>query len=272
MTDFCVRWGDDVQPYVMQLASEHIETLRLYCNDTIERILESRRGRNVAVIPVTPRVRRDMIKAKAFHSFEMLGFAFELRESMKKQPKTGKQEFVLNFAAPPDFLPKDMPPRLRRVAGKPICARPRRRRRPEAAVAQPAAAARPRNRKKRAVERLSYRFGQFCLWIHAKVAALATSSSLKLYKMDKLYRRLSAQIAAMWRRRPRLDFALSGEAFLTPERELDAHTPIRARLEPMLIGESLRLLLFTFVPRESPVDWNAYPFGRLADEGERIPA
>jgi hypothetical protein len=88
--------------------------------------------------------------------------------------------------------------------------------------------------------------------------------------MYGLYQRLSARIAVMWRRRPRFDLVKSGTGFLSSMRELEVHAPIRAGLEPLVIGESLRLLLFTFVPGEPSIDWNAYPFGRPADEGERI--
>jgi hypothetical protein len=48
------------------------------------------------------------------------------------------------------------------------------------------------------------------------------------------------------------------------------YAPVRARLEPRLIGESLRVLLFTFVSRERAALWDASLFGELPDEGERI--
>lgn len=56
-----------MQPYVMQLASEHIETLREYCEDTIARILKSRKRH---VLAVTARVNKSMLKAKAFYCFD----------------------------------------------------------------------------------------------------------------------------------------------------------------------------------------------------------
>ena len=80
------------------LASEHIATLRAYCKRTIAWLLECRK-RKRAVVLVTARVKRSMLKTKSFHRFEMLGFHFELREGATKQ-KARKREFVLNFARP----------------------------------------------------------------------------------------------------------------------------------------------------------------------------
>lgn len=268
MTDFYVRWGDDVQPYILQLASEHIETLRKYCKDTVRRILKSRRRRH-AIVLITRRVKRGMLKAKAFHCFEMFGFHFELREEARNLEGL-KQEFVLNFTSPPDFAPHDMPPRLRRVDGKPLSARPVAKRRPRAVAPPPAGRSRKGGVRKRRVERISYRLRGFSLWIRNHRAALTSRLAAKLYKMYGACQRLSAPLAIMWRRRPRFGFPASGTSFLTSLRELEVHAPIRARLEPRLIGESLRLLVFTFVSPEPPIDWSAYPFGRPADEGERI--
>jgi hypothetical protein len=266
MTDFYVRWGDDVQPYILQLASEHIATLRTYCKRTIAWLLECRK-RSRAVVLVTARVKRSMLKAKAFHRFEMFGFHFELREGATKQ-KGRKQEFVLNFASPPDFAPEDMPPRLRRIDGKPLSARPDTKIRPNAVA--PAHASRSERAKERRFERIPYRLRQCSLWIRTRSAVLTSRLAAKLYKMYGTYQRLSAPIAIMWRRRPRFDLLRRGTNFLTSLRELEVHAPIRARLEPRLLGESLRVLLHTFVSPEPPIDWSAYPFGRLADEGERI--
>lgn len=269
MADFYVRWGNDVQPYVLQLASEHIETLRAYCNDAACAIMESRTGKR-AVIALTARVKRSMLKGKAFHRFDMFGFAFELRESVKGAPAR-KQEFILNFTAMPDFAPEDMPPRLRRISGKPLSARPASRRKPRSARTAPAKGTGTRA-KKRSVERAAYRFAALGLWIQAWVASLATTSATKLYKMYRTYQRLSAGAAVLWRRRPRLAFRYVGQKFLTNAAQGEAVAQTRARLEPRLIGESLRLLLFTFVSPEPSIDWNAYPFGRLADQGEPIAA
>jgi hypothetical protein len=268
MTDFYVRWGDDVQPYIMQLASEHIAALRKYCKEAISRILKSRK-RKRAVVLITRRVKRSMLKAKAFHCFEMFGFHFDLREGARN-PEGRRQEFVLNFASPPDFAPHDMPPRLRRADGMPLSARPQVTRRPRAVAPVRRRASRQGRVKKRRVERISYRLRGLSLWIRNRGAALTSRLVAKLYKMYGLYQRLSARIAVMWRRRPRFDLVKSGTSFLSSLRELEVHAPIRARLEPLVIGESLRLLLFTFVSPEPFIDWNAYPFGQPADEGERI--
>jgi hypothetical protein len=268
MTDFYVRWGDDVQPYILQLASQHIETLGKYCKDAITRLLKCRK-RKRAVVLVTARVKRSMMKAKAFHCFQMFGFDFELREGATKQ-KGRRQEFVLNFASPPDFAPLDMPPRLRRVDGMPLSARPDAKRRPRAAAPVRASGSRKGRVKKRRVERVSYHLQGFSLWIRKRSAALTSRLVAKLYKMYGLYQRLSARIAVMWRRRPRFDLVKSGMSFASSVRVLEVHAPIRARLEQRVIGESLRLLLFTFVSPEPSIDWSAYPFGRPAEEGERI--
>ena len=268
MTDFYVRWGDDVQPYILQLASEHIETLRRYCKDTIRKILKSRK-RKRAVVLITLRVNRGMLKARAFHCFDMFGFHFELREG-PRSPEVRRQEFVLTFASPPDFAPHEMPPRLRRVDGMPLSARPVTRRRPKAAAPVRASRSRRGRVKKCGGERISYRLRGFSLWIRNRGAALTSRFVAKLYKMYGLYQRLSARIAVRWRRRPRLDLVKSGMSLLGSVSELEVHAPISARLEPRVLGESLRLLLFTFVSPEPSIDWNAYPFGRLADEGERI--
>jgi hypothetical protein len=264
MADFYVVFGDDVQPYICKLASEHIGTLRVHCDDAAAKILESRKRRHRVAL-ITKRVNRDMLKGKALHCFEMFGFDFELRENAK--PNQRKLEFILNFASTPDFEPEDMPERLRRVDGKALSARPVRRRRPQAARSQRVPGTRKGRDKKRTVERISYRLPGFCLWIHAHGAALASSLATKLYNMFRTYQRLSAHLAAAWRRRPRLEL---GKSFLTSVAEPDLHAPIRARLEPRLIGESLRLLIFTFVSPEPAIDWSAYPFGPPADEGERI--
>jgi hypothetical protein len=267
MADFYVVFGNDVQPYICKLASEHIGSLRVRCDSIAAKVLASRkRRRRVALI--TPRINRSMLDGKALHCFEMFGFDFALRENAK--PNQRKLEFVLNFAATPDFEPEDMPERLRRVDGKALSARPTRRRRPQAARPQRAAGTRKGRGKKRSVERTSYRIPGFSLWIHAQSAALASSLAAKLYKMHDTYQRLSDRVAAMWRRRPRFGFKRAGTSLLTSVQELEAHAPIRARLEPRLIGESLRLLIFTLVTPEPPIDWSAYPFGQPADEGERI--
>jgi hypothetical protein len=268
MTDFYVRWGDDVQPYILQLASEHIETLRQYCHEAARRILTSRR-RKRAVTAITARVKRSMLNGSAFHCFKMFGFNFQLCEGSKKE-RARKQEFVLNFSAAPDFRPEDMPPRLRRIGGEPLSARPSRRRRPHAAAPARAQGARSGKGKKRKLERIAYRSRQFSLWIRGRGAALASSLATKLYKMHRAYQRLSAQIAVMWRRRPRLAFPRGEQSFLTLGGGSWADAPARARLEPRLIGESRRLLLFTFVSREPVIDWSAYPFGQLPDENERM--
>jgi hypothetical protein len=269
MTDFYVRWGDDVQPYIRQLASEHIDTLRDYCHETIGRILTARRRRR-AVHSITVRVKQSMMKGKAFHCFKMFGFDFELREGTKKQPKARKQEYILNFSAEPDFDSGDMPPRLRRVDGKPLTAVPAVKRRPRAVAPTRAQGSRKGSGKKREVERISYRLRGVSLWIGQKAAVLASSLAAKLYKMRSAYQRLSARIAATWRRRPRLGLVTAHGPFLTYASEPDVCAPTHARLEPRLLGESLRFLLFTFVS-EPAVDWSAYPFGRLAEQGERRP-
>jgi hypothetical protein len=270
MTDFYVRWGDDVQPYILQLASEHIETLRKYCKDAIRRIFKSRKHKR-AVVLITRRVNRGMLKSRAFHCFDMFGFHFELREGARS-PEGRKQEFVLTFASPPDFAPHEMPPRLRRVGGMPLSARPLTRRRPRAAAQVRAKGSRRGRVKKRELARIPYRLQGVSLWIRNRCAALTSSLVVKLYKMYGPYQRLSARVALMWRRRPRLDLVTGGTGLSASVRELEVHAPIRARLEPRVIGESLRLLLFTFVSPEPSIDWSAYPFGRLADEGERISA
>jgi hypothetical protein len=269
MTDFYVLWGDDVQPYVLQLAAEHIEALRLYCNDAARVILE-RRANEQNLIVLTRRVSRDMMNAQAFHSFEMFGFDFKLTESGKKHSRQRKKEFVLGFATTPDFEPEDMPPRLRRVDGKAVSARPRARRRPQAAAPARARGARSR-RGKRRLKSVSDRLAALRTLVQAKVAALGSSLWAKLYKMNRLYQRLFTLAASMWRRRPCLDFRFAEAIFLRSFPEFETPAPVRARLEPRLIGESRRILLFTFVAPEPLVDWNAYPFGRLAEEGEPIP-
>jgi hypothetical protein len=272
MTDFYVRWGDDVQPYVLQLASEHIETLRIYCKSIAAKISRSRRARDVAVMPVTSRVNRSMIKGRSSHRFEMFGFDFRLRENTKKQPKSHKLEYVLNFATKPDFGPQEMPARLRRIKGQAISARPIRKRRPQAAAPTRAPAPPQERKKKRKAERAARRLALRCLWIPERAAVVLSSFPVKLYKMYARYRRLSAQLAAMWRRRPHLDLGIGRIDFLTALPQPDPYAPARAWLEPRLFGESLSLLLFTFVSREPVIDWDDWLFGETPDEGERIPA
>lgn len=267
MTDFYVRWGDDVQPYILQLASEHIGTLRLYCNRTIRSLLEKRAGKS-AVIAVTSRVDTDMLKAKAFHRFPMFGFEFELRESAKKQ-LGHKQEFVLRFAATPDFEPEDMPPRLRRVDGKSVSAQPTRRRRPRA-YAPAQAAPRAQKPRKHGLGILAYRLETVCVWIRTRFAALTSSLGIKLCNMRGSYLRLSRCAFAMWRRRPRVEVPRVRATFLTSRHKCQPDAASVARLEPRLIGTTLSLLLFTYVAPRPGIDWNAYPFGRLAEDGERI--
>lgn len=271
MTDFYVRWGDDVQPYVMQLASEHIDTLRERCFRVARTLVARRDATRTVVDFIAPGLPQDALDATMFHRFKLFGFHFELREGARKLPGARKQEFILNFFTVPNFAPKDMPARLRRVQGKPLSARPTRRRRPRAA-AQPVRAKGKRagKGKKRKFERIAYRFEQSRLWIRVRAAVLASSFEDKLYKMYDAYQRLSVHAAIMWRRRPRLALPDLRTKFLTNGSTREDRTPLGVRLEPRLLGESLRLLLFTFVSPEPPIDWSAYPFGKLADEGERI--
>lgn len=269
MTDFYVLWGDDVQPYVLQLPAEHIEALRLYCNDAARVILE-RRINEQNVILLTTDVNLSMMNGQAFHRFDMFGFDFKLTESAKKRARRHKQEFVLGFATTPDFEPEDMPSRLARVDGKAVSARPRTRRRPQAAAPARARGARSRKGKRRS-KSVTNRLAQRCVWIQAQVAALLSSLWTNVYMMNKLYQRLFTRAVIVWRRRPRLHFRFAETFFLRSFPELETYAPVRARLEPRLIGESRRILLFTFVAPEPLVDWNAYPFGRLAEEGEPIP-
>jgi len=176
----------------------------------------------------------------------------------------------LNFRTPPDFQPEDMPPRLRRVEGEPLSAQPSQKAGKRSAAPQPAAVKRG-NKKKRASERVMCRLRPIFKGIAKRAAISVSSAAAKLYKMYDLYHRLSARIAVMWRRRRRLKLSLPSEFVLTFERELE-YAPIRARLEAQLIGESLRVLLFTFVSRE-PKLWDASLFGELRpDRGEHIPA
>jgi len=95
MTKICVGWGRDVQPYVMQLASEHIETLREYCEDTIARILKSRKRH---VLAVTARVNKSMLKAKAFHCFDKFGLRLRIARK-QNQAEKARVRFELQDAA-----------------------------------------------------------------------------------------------------------------------------------------------------------------------------
>jgi hypothetical protein len=177
---------------------------------------------------------------------------------------------VLNFGAPPTFQPKAMPPRLRRVNGKPLSARPRPNRRPRGAAPARAKAPRRQRAKKRGYSRLAYRILSSDLLTAAAFAALPSSLRDKLYKMYGIYQGLSAHAATMWRRRPHVDFRAGSHVFLTRLTERPVCTPARTQLEPRLLGESIRLVLFSFVSREPVIEWSAYPFGQLPDEGERM--
>lgn len=265
MADFCVRWGDDVQPYVMRLGRKHIETLRAYCDETITRLLSSRRHKR-SVLAVTPRVDKSMLKARAFHRFKMFGFDFELREDPKSKLK--KREFVLHFTTHPNFKPEDMPLRLRRVKGAPLSARPKGKS-GKRGGARTSRKRRKGNPEKRGAQRVLYRLRPIFNGNALRCSVLASRVSAKLYNMQRLYRRLSAQAAVMWRRRPTLGISLRTQPFLTFARER-AFAPTCARLEPRIIGETHRVLLFTFVSREPAAPWDVNLFGELPDEGERI--
>jgi hypothetical protein len=164
-----------------------------------------------------------------------------------------------------------MPPRLRRIDGQSISARPVRKRRPQAAAPVRAKTFRPVKEKKRKAERvILYRLRRFRAWKRKQIAALTSFLADKLYIMDELHHRLSGQISTLWRRRPRLRLPFPQLKLLTPLLEPEWSASTRARLEPRLIGESLRFLLFSFVSPEPSIDWSAYPFGKLPEEGERI--
>ncbi len=271
MDDFCVRWGEDVQPYIMQLGSEHIDRLRRYCTTSVQRLRQLRQARNSAVIAVTARVHRRMMKATAFHCFEMFGFSFALREEEKRGRK---QEFVLNFASAPDFEPSDIPPRLRCAPGESISARPRRKRRAaKAAVPDRSETLGSGDGRKREAERVATcRLARFLMWKERQGAVLASWLAPRLYKLDQRYRRLFVHLRTIWRRRPQIGLPFQREYLLTRLREFSAHATTRLRLEPRFMDGPVHLLLFTFVTREPAIDWDDYPFGRLADETERIPA
>jgi hypothetical protein len=264
MAGYNFRWGDDVQPYIRQLASEHIERLRDYCHGKICKIMDARDINKYCVVPLIPNAgHQTAMKAKAVHRFRMLGFHFELRESPPSR-RPAKPEFVLNFTLTPDFQPKDMPPRLKRIAGKPLSARPRGR-----APPLPRAAPRRRAGGQKRVLTVSHTLFAVPLWISGETAALLSFLKPKLYKMYGLYQRLSVPAALMWKRRPRLGAPFCRVKFLTPLDDSWTIAPTRARLEPQLLGESIRLLLFSFVSGE-PALWDADLFGRVAPGDERI--
>jgi hypothetical protein len=271
MADYNFRWGDDVQPYILQLASEYIEALLEYCHEQIQMIMQKRDARFTCVVALMPNTNvKRVLRANVVHRFQMLGFHFELRESPRTK-RAVKPEFVLNFTLTPDFQPKDMPPRLRRVDGKPLSARPRR-----ASGSSGAAPTRAKAQPRKAGERprvvtITYTLPDVPLWITGEIAVLTSFLEPKLYKMYGLYQRLSVHAAVMWRRRPHFGAPFRRVKFLTPLDDSSTIAPACARLEPMLLGESIRLMLFSFVSRQ-PALWDADLFGRAPDEGERIPA
>lgn len=268
MAGYNFRWGDDVQPYILHLAAEYIEALLNYCHEECQKIMDVRDARKTCVVALMPRTNVPRIlKAKVLRRFEMLGFHFELRESAPTK-KSPKPEFVLNFTLTPDFEPQDMPARLKRVAGKAVSARPRQTR-PRASAPTPADKPPQGTGEQARVITISYQLPAVPLWISEEAAALASSFVDKMYKMYDLYQRLSVHLAAMWRRRPQFGALFRELSFLTSLDDSFAIAPARARLEPMLIGESIRLILYSFVSRK-PALWDVDLFGRAPDEGERI--
>jgi hypothetical protein len=270
MADYNFRWGDDVQPYILQLASEYIEALLDYCHAQIAMIMERRDARFTCVVALMPNTNvKRVLRAKVVHRFPMLGFDFELRESPRTK-RAVKPEFVLNFTVLPDFEPKDMPARLKRVNGKALSARPRRRGAHPACVTPAHAQAPPREAgEKPRVITITYTLPDFSLWISRELAKQRSFLESKLYKMYGLYQRLSVHAAVMWRRRPQLGAPFRSMKFLTPLDDSWTIASACARLEPVLLGESIRLMLFSFVSREQAL-WDADLFGRAPDEGERI--
>lgn len=273
MADYNFRWGDDVQPYILQLASQYIEELLDYCHAQIALIMEKRDARFTCVAPLMPNMKvKRVLRANAVHRFERLGFHFELRESAWTK-RSVKPEFVLNFTALPDFQPKDMPARLKRVNGKAQSARPRKRDvQPDAITHAPPAQAKASYRetgRKRLVVTITYTLPDFPLWISQELAKQRSCFEAKLYKMYGLYQRLSVRAAVMWRRRPQIGAPFRRMKFLTPLDDSWTIASACARLEPILLGESIRLMLFSFVSREQAL-WDADLFGRAPDEGERI--
>lgn len=271
MAGYNFRWGDDVQPYILQLASEYIDALLEYCHAWIETSMEKRDPRFTCVVALAPNTNvKRVLREKVVHRFEMLGFHFELRERSQTK-RSVKPEFVLNFTIAPDFQPQDMPPRLKRVNGKAVSARPRQRTsRPHGAAPTRAKTPRRKAGEKRCVVTISYTLPDVPLWISEGIAKQRSFLEPKLYKMYGLYQRLSVRAAVMWRRRPQLGAPFRRVKILTPLDDSSMIAPARARLEPMLLGESIRLMLFSFVSRE-PALWDADLFGRAPpDEGERI--
>ncbi len=181
MTDFYVRCGEDVQPYMERLAAEHITTVKRRCHRIGRKIMDARR-RNDGVAVITKRVRHAMMNGEACSSFHELGFHFLLREAPGQRANARKREFILSFATRPRFAPEDMPRRLRKRNGK-ASARPVKKAKKRPKRGAPSA---PRNKPKRpskAERVLSFLHNKMTL-----VGAMLSRLQRRLYEMADICR------------------------------------------------------------------------------------
>lgn len=268
MTDFYFRWGDDVQPYVLRLASEYTRAIFSHSVGVARLIQDMRNREGVLVLVPRALVRFKMINGRAHHRFDMLDFKFRLIDIGITPPEPKKRCYELRFQVKPDFAPEDMPRRLRRKGGTAnaaIIVRPirvRTKRKPPV----------KRRRKKNGDKRVLYNFG---LSTAARaVATLVSRLRGTVPKMYDLYRKLYERAETMWRRRPHWNFSLQRILrLLTRLSDSPTCAPARGWLEARQIGGEfgLPLILYTLVLREPPIDWDAWLFGE-PDESERMPA
>jgi hypothetical protein len=239
-----VRWSPEVQPYVSRLASGHIADLRRYCEEKGRKILRCR-ARDITVVTITARVAQAMLEERALHRFRRLGFHFQLDEAESQNESPARRAFVLNFATKPRFRPDDMPPRLRRKAGKALSARPARAR----------ARARPMETERimRAVRNL---------WAHRALAAGRSRFAASFAFMAAAYgKQRSDSVQSVRVVADVVQTARSISALLTSLQKAASSMPVRARFARV---SSMRLRGI-----ERPLPWDTWLFGEPAAESER---
>jgi len=280
MTDYYVRWGTDVDPYVRRLASEYIAELSDRCDGIARKVMRAR-ARAARVATITSRVSRGMLNGAAHYRFRKLGFHFVLNETPNQPANVRKREFVLNFATKPEFAPEDMPLRLRKRKGKAVSAKPAKAKKKRRSAARLAA-----RQVRRIVAAISRSF-------HSSARAAVTSVNVVTHYAANLAsvitnvthnalplgRTLKLLLYKAWRRRPRvapptrrLNLVHACKELLTRMREPPACTPTRAWLERRDFGSSFgfSLSLNVLASSEPSMDGNGFPYRGPPEESERL--
>jgi hypothetical protein len=268
MADYSVRVGEDVDPYVRNLASEYITELFERTDEIASRVMRARE--RVAAIAVDG----DAVNGEAHCRFRKFGFHFLLSEEPGQPANAKKRQFVLNFATKPKFLPKDMPRRLRKRNGKAVSARPTKAKKKRRVVTRSAA-----RQVRRIIAAISFRLHEIADWSVTYVKQSTHNARMMLSVITNVSQRAFYQARTLklllykaWRRRPRVALptrAINRAARNLPEPPHSAPTGawLERRHFDMSAGFALRLNVLA--SSEPPIDWDSFPFGAPPPESEQ---